>query len=230
MKVILRLFIFIVSALLIIFSSNADELTDDKKFIISYVEHDSIISYYVPLLKAAYKKIGISPEFIMVNDQRALKLLNKGLIDAETAKTDEALKDHTNILKIPTPISKIEIMLICQVELTCNLKALENPRKVLGVIGAMMFYQKLLLIADIKIVELSSFATLTQMFNQNKLDYMIMVFDSKDIPAKNSFNNKYLIGTKLGYHLLHKKHKNLLPKIEQAIKQVIKENAITKEF
>ncbi|GAA6205762.1 MULTISPECIES: hypothetical protein [Thalassotalea] len=190
-------------------------------FIISYVEHDSIINFYVPLLDRAYRSIGITPEFIQINDKRALKLLNQGEIDADTAKSGEVFTLYPNIIKVPTPISKIQVMLICQLQLNCDLSVLKSANKMLGLIAGDEFYSNLLGNSKIRITEVSSFKILLAMFKQKRVDYIFMVFDEKDIEAKNSFKNKFLIEEKIGFHILHKKHRKLLPRLDKAIKLLL---------
>lgn len=199
----------------------AEENENAEKFIISYVEHESIINYYVPLLDSAYRSIGIIPEFVKINDKRALKLLDQGKIDADTAKSDEMFDVYQNIIKVPTPISKIEVMLICQEQLLCDLTALNYSNKMLGLIGEDEFYSNLLVDKKIRITEVISFKVLVEMFKQKRVDYIFMVFDQKNNKAKSSYSNKYLIEEKIGYHILNKKHRNLLPELDIAIQKLI---------
>jgi hypothetical protein len=192
-----------------------------EPFIISYVEHDSIINFYVPLLDKAYRSIGIKPKFVKINDKRALKLLNHGEIDADTAKSGEVFPLYRNIIRVPTPISKIEVMLICQLELVCDLTVLKSSDKMLGLVAKDEFYSNLLINSTIQISEVSSFKKLSAMFKQKRVDYIFMVFDEKDIDAKNAHQNKYLIEEKIGFHILHKKHRKLLPKLDKAIQLLL---------
>jgi len=203
-------------------------LADDGKFVISYVEHETIINYYVPLLDKAYRSIGIQPDFVLINDKRALKLLNSGLIDADTAKSLEMLGDYSDIIKVPTPISKIEVLLLCQEPLPCDLSVLYDHSKKLGVIGADEFYAELLANTNIKIFEFNSFDVLYKIFDQKKVDYVIAVFDDQSKATKLKYPNSFLIEEKLGYHLLHKKHAALIPQLEQAIKDIIAQDNFSK--
>jgi hypothetical protein len=177
---------------------------NSSEFIISYVEHESIIEYYVPILDEAYRSIGIIPKFVLINDKRALKLLDKGLIDADTAKTTEILADYPNIIKIPTPISKIEVILICHGNITCNLSVLDEAQKVLGVIGAKEFYSNLLHDSRVNVIEVSSFDVLLKLFKQKKLDFIFMVFDDHNKTIDTAFKNQYSVEKKTGYHLVNK--------------------------
>jgi len=213
---------------IILLPTLASSTEANNNYVISYVEHESIIKYYVPLLKKAYRSIGIVPEFVLINDKRALKLLNNGHIDADTAKTTEILGDYPNIIKVPTPISKIRVVLVCQENLTCDLSALANSRKILGVIGAKEFYSNLLKDSKIKVVELNSFNVILKMFQQNKVDYIFMVFDDYSKPTEVNFTNRFLIEEKIGYHLLHKKHQALIPELDKAIQATVAKGGFIK--
>ncbi|CAM4005974.1 hypothetical protein [Pseudoalteromonas byunsanensis] len=208
--------------LILLFASNysfSEQMLERKEFVISYVEHEGIIKYYVPLLNRAYQKIGIKPKFELINDKRALKLLDSGVIDADTAKSLEFIDDYKNIIVVPTPISQIDVVLLCQKALPCDLSVLKNANRSLGIIAADEFYAPLLADSEINIVELTSFETLLKIFDQNKVDYAIAVFDDYTKSTQIKYHNRFLIQKKIGYHLLSKKHQDLVQKLDQAIIQ-----------
>lgn len=178
----------------------------------------------MPLLKKAYQNIGINPTFVLVNDQRALKLLNSGQIDADTAKSLETIPTYNNIVYLPTPISKIEVFFICQQAIKCDKSVLNDKKLILGVIGANEFYRELLVASSIKKVGLTSFETLFKMFDQRKVDVAIIVLDAYTLPKLEKYPNHSKIEEKLGYHLLNRKHKNIIPKLEQAISELLAED------
>lgn len=193
------------------------------EFVISYVEHEGIIKYYVPLLKRAYQKIGIEPSFSLVNDQRALRLLDNGIIDADTAKSLETIDNYESILYLPTPISRIEVYFICQLGIPCDLDILTQADLSLAVIGANEFYAELLQGSNINLVELTSFQVLMKVFDQGKVDAAIVVFDAYTKTKLNQYENHFRVQEKLGYHLLNKKHKALVKPLEKAISEVLAE-------
>ncbi|BBN81587.1 hypothetical protein PA25_15720 [Pseudoalteromonas sp. A25] len=193
---------------------------EDTRFVISYVEHKGIIHYYVPLLDQAYRKIGIEPKFELINDKRALKLLDQGLIDADTAKSLEFVDAYKNIIVVPTPISQIDVVLLCQPKLQCDLSVLKNANRSLGLIAAKEFYKELLSGSTISLVEFSSFETLLKIFSQDKVDYAIVVFDDYTKDALSNYPNHFFIQQKIGYHLLHKKHRAIVKQLDEAIKSV----------
>jgi len=187
------------------------------EYLIRYVEHDGIINYYVPLLDRAYQKIGIKPNFVLINDQRAMRLLDKGKLDADTAKSLESIENYQNITYLPTPISKIEVYFICQLNIKCDLSLLTDRNLSLGIIGANEFYQELLRDSKIKLVEITSFNQLMSMFEQQKFDVGIIVLDDSTKTKLMKYPNHYKISEKLGYHLIHTRNKHLIPLLEQAI-------------
>lgn len=196
----------------------------DEEFVISYVEHEGIIKYYVPLLKHAYKKIGIEPTFSLINDQRALRLLDNGIIDADTAKSLETIDNYESIVYLPTPISRIEVYFICQRAVHCDRSILQNGDMSLAVIGANEFYAELLEGANINLIELTSFQVLFKVFEQKKVDAAIVVLDAYTKTKLKRYKNHYKIQEKLGYHLINKKHKALVQPLEKAISEVLAEN------
>lgn len=198
---------------------------DDEEFVISYVEHEGIIKYYVPLLKHAYKKIGIEPTFSLINDQRALRLLDNGLIDADTAKSLETIDNYDSIVYLPTPISRIEVFFICQQGIPCSRDILANGDLTLAVIGANEFYAELLENSKINLVELTSFQVLFKVFEQKKVDAAIVVFDAYTKTKLQRYKNHFKIQEKLGYHLINKKHKAIVKPLEKAISEVLAENS-----
>ena len=201
-------------------TKNSKDLTQPP-FIISYVDHPSITSYYLPLIEQAYRSIGIYPEFVLINDKRALRLLNNGEIDADVVKTLEFIDDYPNIITVPTPMSKIEARLVCQQKLPCDLSVFKISQASLGIIAANEFYAKLLADAKLNIVEVSSFEQLQALFNQQKLDYIITVFDLIHNSNTIDLTNSYLIEEKIGFHLLNQQHQHLAVELAQAIEKIM---------
>ena len=66
------------------------------------------------------------------------------------------------------------------------------------------------------------------MFQQKRVDYVFMVFDDYSAETEKTFNNRYLIEEKLGYHLINIKHKNLLPQLEKSIFETLEEGGFVK--
>jgi len=219
--------LLIVGIMSFLVNSNTEEQSSES-FLISYVEHEGLIKYYVPLLEQAYEKIGISPTFVLVNDQRALRLLDAGQLDADTAKSLESIDQYSNVIYLPEPISKIEVYFICQAELVCDKSVLQQEYKSLAVIGAQEFYSELLVGTKIQLVELTSFDVVFRMFEQQKVDVAIVVLDAYTKPKLERYPNHYKITEKLGYHLLHKEHANLTVPLSRAIQETLKENNFVK--
>ena len=53
-----------------------------------------------------------------------------------------------------------------------------------------------------------------------------MVFDDHNKATSLTFDNKYLIEEKIGYHLVSKKHRALIPKLDKAIIAEIKRRTL----
>lgn len=196
-------------------------MAGEPPFVVSYVDHKGIKSYYVPLVSAAYRQLGIEPIFKPVNDQRALWLLNQGSLDADTAKTLDSISNYTNIRVIPTSISKIEVLLICQVDIVCDLTLLSKPNKTLGVVAAEEFYQKILVNTKIKIKHVASFEQLHKLYHFSRVDAIITVLDQHSKQEFGNLGNYYMLEERLGFHLIHKRHEWLMQELDEAFRLVI---------
>ncbi len=204
---------------LIFWPTYAQQKSDS--FVISYMEHEGLVKYYVPVIKEAYRRIGIEAKFELINDKRALLLLNDGLIDADTAKTLETIDQYPNIRPLATPLSKIEVHLVCQPHLDCSKDILNNEVLSLGIVAAGEFYEELLGDATIKIVDLTSFDILAKIFEQQKVDAMVVVVDDFSQRYLSGFPNHVKVQEKLGYHLINVRHAAIADKLDKVIQEII---------
>lgn len=190
-------------------------------FVISYMEHEGLVKYYVPVIREAYRRIGIEAKFELINDKRALLLLNDGLIDADAAKTLETIDQYPKFRPLATPLSKIEVHLVCQPYLDCNKEVLENANLSLGIVAAGEFYDELLGNAVIKIVDLTSFDILAKIFEQQKVDAMVVVVDDFSQRYLSGFLNHVKVQEKLGYHLISVRHAAIADELDSVIQEII---------
>jgi len=193
-----------------------------KTFVVSYVDHEGIKKHYVPLVAAAYRQIGIQTTFKQVNDQRALWLLNKGKLDAETVKTTESIEKYNDILVVPTSISTIEVLLVCQPNVHCSPEIFTDANKTIGVVAAVEFYDKQLSGATVNIKSVTSFEQLHNLHYFSRVDAIITVLDKYSKEEFGALDNFYKLEEKVGFHLIHKQHKGIMAELDKAFREVKK--------
>lgn len=188
---------------------------------ISYVPHVAIEKHYLAIIKKAYAQIGLYPDFIPINDKRSLLLLNDGEIDGDVARSEDIIDKHSMLIKVPPSLGRIEVSLLCQLELDCSPDVFQNDRLILGVIARDEYYDRLLADSKLNVVEVGTYERLDAMFKQKRLDAIIMVFDL-NTSDPTSYANRYSLESKQGYHLIHKRHNQIVPELSKALAQAIK--------
>ena len=210
--------------LLFLLSLSLNLQASDKIDAISYVPHPAIEQHYVKIIQNAYAKIELYPEFIAINDKRSLKLVNEGSLDGDVARMEDVLAAYPNLVKVPPALGQIDVQLVCQSDIPCNVSLFESKTHILGVVAKFEYYKNLLLEKPIQVIEVGNYERLKTMFQQKKLDAIIMVYDRNSAQNNHSFSNTYLIEKKYGYHLLHKKHSHLIPKLSKALAESINQH------
>ncbi|MDN4501630.1 hypothetical protein QX776_04425 [Alteromonadaceae bacterium BrNp21-10] len=198
---------------------------------ISYVQHDAVINKYIPIIKSAYEHLGIDVSFVKVDIQRSLDVLNAGEVDADVIRSELVVKQNDNIRIVEPALGEMEVVLYCQNGLVCDESAMSSRRHILGLVGTLRKYHKLISEAKLSMVSFIDFNQMQRMFERGRIDYMINIIDpnsnfNHNIHIPHQTFNLYRLKT---YHLVNKKLEPLLPQISQAIEQAQKEIMISYE-
>lgn len=120
------LYFFILLCCLISFSSyTEDKIKDGTSFIISHVSHPKIDSIN-KIIQQVYSSLGFKVEFIPVPSRRGISLLNDGIVDADSIRMIESVKNYENILLIEPAILNLKVVLICQRGMPCSKELLKD--------------------------------------------------------------------------------------------------------
>lgn len=164
--------------------------------------------------------------FEVSNSPRSVRALNNGFSDADIGKILSSIKHHKNIIHVPTPIAIVGLYLICRKKVICDKAILNNEA---NIIVSRFSKEMLTNIMPIK-------AEIAQILSQQKIDEMLkigrvnysLVADDVTSGATN-FQDKYdtvLVSQEPYYHILHRKHVDKIPKLNQALKIVLAEQSI----
>lgn len=213
----MKLTLLLPAFLFIGFSLVAKE--NNKISVIGYAQHPAVVKNYLTIVKQAYAKSGIHPDFIPVSDRRSIIMLINGQLDGLVIRGQEVMSQYPSFIRVPPMLGVADIRLICQPQLVCDKRLLDDQNKILGLVGQDVYYQKLLAGRVINTYDVINYQRMEKMFKQKKLDAMIMVFDlnTQGIPA--SELNTYRLDQVEGYHIIHKRFSHLVPKLSEAIRQ-----------
>ena len=212
---VLMQFVFLYSAITLSFSLGAQE-----RLLVSRIESDFNEDYMERLLTEAYQRIGVDVEYVQYPAKRALYTSNLGKTDGEMARIKGVDNEFQNLLMTDVPISSIDIVVFTKnknirVDGWQSLKpySIAVPRGIRviekGTTG----------------MEVSVFNTtekILKLVSMGRYDVAILTrIDGLGYVKKLNITNLTILEPPVAkvdlYHYLHKKHENLLPKINSSL-------------
>lgn len=189
-----------------------------EKLTISTSTHPAVTEHFQPWVKSAYDELGIETEFLMLNEQRALILLQNGELDGDIIRTEQVLSTLHSVLPVYM-LGEARVYLVCRPRLDCNRNILSNPNLILGSVAGNAYFQQLLEGAQIAQMSYTTYQLLQQSYQQKRVDAFIEIRNSyesgKSFPQHAGI---FELGHIRGFHLLHKKHQHLIPLIAEKLK------------
>lgn len=189
---------------------------------VSYVKHPAVQATYLPVVKAMYEKANVTIQLFEVsNSPRSVETLNDGFFDADIGKVLSSIKDHENIIYIPTPIATVGLYLICRREVVCNKTILDDDRKII----ISRFSKKMLtniLPINAGVAQILSQHKINTMLSIGRVNYSLVADDINS--GASNFHDKFtvfLVSKEPYYHILHKKHQKIVPKLDLALKKIL---------
>ncbi len=188
---------------------------------ISYVKHP-VVKKYSPIVEAMYKEANIAIQLFEVsNSPRSVRALNEGFFDADIGKILSSIKYHENITYVPTPIASIGLYLVCRNDVVCDKTVLDDDT---NMIASRFSKEMLTNILPIKaeIAQILLQKKINKMLSIGRINYSLVADDTTE--GATNFQDEYtvvLLSIEYYYHILHIKHKSIIPRLDLALKKVL---------
>ncbi|MEG3766386.1 hypothetical protein [Alteromonas sp. 14N.309.X.WAT.G.H12] len=207
----------------VIFPASASE----RIYVIGYVSHPGVKSFYKEVVQEAYERLGLRVQFVEVSGERGLILLNEGLLDASTLRVESVLAPYKNIIAVQPPIAEANVNLYCRIQMICNENVLSDATKTVvttrRLISVLMEARSDLVIkaSTLRVEDLNR---VIQLVSKGRYDYAIIASGTQEIPAftTQGVNHVNLVKGR-AVHALYKQHSALADAISTSIQQVLKE-------
>lgn len=182
--------------------------------------HAAVVHYYQPLVKIAYARLGIPVEFLQLNEERSIRLLDAGKIDGDTIRTQNIHKSESKFVPVYM-LGDAKVYLVCQTGIKCSTDLLQNPNYSLGSVGGSSHFDESLKSARINHLRYTDYDLLRRSFRQGKVDVYIEVMSSHyhNMHFPKQANTAYL-ETIRGFHFLHEKYAHLAPQVAQEFQKL----------
>jgi hypothetical protein len=176
------------------------------------------------ILSEAYAHIGVNIEWVTVPNKRSIKYSNEGRFDGELLRVERIVDDYPNLIPVPIVLAQGEFNLYCLLEKDCRTK---NRRKItIGYSNETIMHEIICEKLSLNCHPFYSYQNIFEPLYDGKID----AFLAHDLQIEQALNDKSPIlfqSTPLfverGFHFLHKKHSDLIPKITEVLNAQIRE-------
>jgi polar amino acid transport system substrate-binding protein len=178
------------------------------------------------ILKVVYAKLGMPIEIVAVSGKRALMESSEGRLDGEVHRIVEIDSIYPSLLKIPTAINHIEATVFAKNidYLPVGCASLEG--KLIGIVRGVI-YAELCTEGLNKMAIFPDSVSLMKSLDKNIVDYVVTarfngLVQLKKLGINSIIALKPALSKKPLFHYLHKKHADLIPKVNSVIIAMVK--------
>lgn len=190
-------------------------------FLISQVVYPDIEDYS-DLIADVYTEMGFQVSIIPTPSTRGLILLDEGMVDADVVRALSVANQFTNVIIVQPALKVVDLNLVCVMGVPCNLRILKDESlnilandRMIDLIGADNFKAR-------KIDnELAS--NVSDMLKAQRYFYALFAMDET---ISRNFAQEFQLVRIMDlsvHHVIAKKHVDLLPLIEQKLRQKLPE-------
>ncbi len=200
--------------------------------VITQVAEGPLIEKAISILEEAYSKLGYTVEFKSLQDELALKKSNKGEMDGEMVRVVGIEKKYPNLIPIRVPYLIAENLLFAREDWSKKINEWDDLIPIVkdkGDIGLRAGLKKGEHELNSRNIPFTIFNTnkdALKMLSQGKID---LVYEERltgaAILKKLGIKNVKVIDPPLDsvalYHYVHKSNRHIVPKLEQAFREII---------
>ena len=173
------------------------------------------------ILKVVYAKLGMPIEIVAVSGRRALIESSEGRLDGEVNRIIEIDSMYPSLLKIPTAINHIESTVFSKNISFSPISCSSLEGKLVGIVIGVM-HAELCTKGQRKMALFPDSVSLMKSLDKNIVDYVVTarfngLVQLKKLGINSIMALKPALSKKALFHYLHKKHADLIPKVNSVI-------------
>jgi polar amino acid transport system substrate-binding protein len=187
------------------------------------VAYDEATTLLIPVMKAAYAEIGLSPEFVLAPAERALRGANDGSYDADLSRVEGSLAAYPKLMFTLVPIKKTELLPYVRIGSQIRIQSVADLRRYkVGLMHGAKFAESYVSKAGLSVQTAPHPASFFKMLEAGRFDVALLtstqlfsqqaMIDTVAIPAGPSLASAY------SYHVLNVRHAALAPRLDAALR------------
>jgi hypothetical protein len=210
----MKIYIFI--SFLLIFIPFVSSAHAPKPFLLTHIVYPDLEDY-TELFVNIYTELGFKVELIPTPSLRGLILLNDGAVDADVLRLNVIAEEYPNVIVLYPELKRVSLSLICAKGIPCNSDVLMNKNiSVLANSRMLELFDP----GEFESIQIDNelFSSVINMLKVGRYFYAIYVVD--EVIKKHFEQDFQIIDIKKISisHVIHKKHVNLLPQIQEKIR------------
>ena len=193
----------------------ARQTDDPAKMVISHVNRADI-DPYVEFIRQAYTELGFTVVLVPTPALRGAILVDEGVFDADVVRIDFDLVDKPNIIKIKPALNTAYVALLCIKNVPCEADVLlkSNVAIASNSVAQSQFSETEL---QANIVNVNNAETLPALLLGQRISYALLIIDELAEQHMSEQLNIVRLKDRSVFHVINKKHVNLVPLIEAKI-------------
>lgn len=195
---------------------------------LSYLEHPSVVSRAIPIVREAYHAAGIKLDLVAMPASRLLSAILQGQIDGDVLLAEDIIYPYSDIMPVGPPLSSVTFVLLCQKQVDCTAEVLGDPRITIASTDESYnsVIRRIPSAKGSRIYKVNYLGKMPELVASGHFEYAFYVL-SNDWPVPDTVASlkRLSLFESHAYHVLHKKHQGIAPIIHQAIANVLAKEA-----
>ena len=199
------------------------------------VAYDEVTEPLVPLVREVYAEIGVYPQFVRVPSERAVQETDRGYYDADLSRAGGTLGDYPNLLYTHEPIKRTELYAYVDQHTSLTLNRLEELKQLrVGLLRGAKFAEAFAAQHGLQVIAANSVDALFAMLAAGRFDLVLITSTQLASQAQNYTEQIRrvgpLLGTSQSFHVLNRKHAELIPRFDAALKAMREDGRLARHL
>lgn len=202
---------------------------------IAYPDNIVASKSIIPIYEEIYTNIGECVKFTGMPYKRAGIAIENGDIDGNISRAANFIKDTQNVIKIPTPFTTSQIILFARPDVLDAYNTNRYTKMTIGYLASDNYAGMAAARISPDTVSIRSYEQLVSMLEKKRIDGFVMDKFSLTYMSKiNLLNTRKLVRQPIDhiplYHVLHARHQDLIPKLDEEFKKFVRDDRFMKAF
>ncbi|WP_163132364.1 ABC transporter substrate-binding protein [Agarivorans sp. Alg241-V36] len=216
--------LFLLVALLFCWPIYAKPQSDVSTLYFTNLPNNFTASIGAEVVKVAYQKLGIQVEFVDMPTKRALVQSNEGKVDGEIHRIWSIADSYPNLIRVPTPINYIDQVVFGSIQNAEIKQCADLAPYSVGIVRGVKHAEECTRDLPLQRV-FNTDVRMMALLSAQKIDFAVSSWvNGMWLRKSMNIDNVHVVGPPISrqllYHYVHKKHADLVDKIDAVFQEM----------